>query len=294
MNDKIQTNYNASQIQVLEGLEAVRKRPAMYIGDTTSKGLHHLVWEIVDNSIDEALAGHCDLIKITITKNNEIKVFDNGRGIPVDLHPKTGKSTVETILTTLHAGGKFDGGGYKVSGGLHGVGASVVNALSDYLKVKVQRNNKIYKQEFNKGIPTSNLFEDGTSTSTGTEIIFKPDASIFKETQVYDLEILKKRIKQLAYLNKKIKLIIIDERINFKKEYYTEGGVEEYVKDLNKSKEVIHKDVIYIDKHLIQKNQEILLLKLVCSIQNQTKQPLLHFVTTLTHTKVVLTNKVLI
>ena len=248
MIDKIKTNYDSSQIQVLEGLEAVRKRPGMYIGDTTSKGLHHLVWEIVDNSIDEALAGHCDLIEITITKDNEIKVVDNGRGIPVGIHPKTGKSTVETILTTLHAGGKFDGGGYKVSGGLHGVGASVVNALSEYLKVKVNKNNKTYYQEFIRGIPTEDLKEVGESTNSGTEIIFKPDIEIFKETQAYDVEILKRRIKQLAYLNKKIKLTLSDERTNFKQTYYTEGGVQEYVSDLNKNKETIHDDVIYIEK----------------------------------------------
>ena len=277
MIDKIEAVYDASQIQVLEGLEAVRKRPGMFIGDTTSRGLHHLVWEIVDNSIDEALAGHCDFIEVAITKDNEIKVSDNGRGIPVETHKKTGKSTVETILTTLHAGGKFDGEGYKVSGGLHGVGASVVNALSEHLKVKVSKNNKTYIQEYKKGLPEFDLKESGTSDQTGTEIIFKPDSEIFKESIEFDIEILKKRLKQLSYLNKKIKLSIVDERTNFKKEYYTEGGLQEYIEDLNKGKEPIHEEVIYIEKKYNSKESGDIALEIAMQYTKSDKATLASF-----------------
>ena len=241
--------YDASNIQVLEGLEAVRKRPGMYIGSTSSRGLHHLVWEIVDNSIDEALAGFCTEINVFITEDNEIIVKDNGRGIPVDVHSKTGKSTVETIFTVLHAGGKFGGGGYKVSGGLHGVGASVVNALSTRLEVTVCRNGKKYFQAFEKGDPLAEIEIIGESDSNGTEVKFKPDASIFTETTVFEYDILKNRIRELAFLNKGLKITLEDLRSekHQKNSYHFEGGIKEYVKFLNKNKETIHEDVIYVE-----------------------------------------------
>ena len=249
MTQQPQTQYDSSNIQVLEGLEAVRKRPGMYIGSTTSKGLHHLVWEIVDNSVDEALAGFCTEINVFITEDNEIIVRDNGRGMPVDIHEKTGKSTVETILTVLHAGGKFGGGGYKVSGGLHGVGASVVNALSDRLEVTVNRNGKKYFQAFEKGNSMGDLVEIGVSDSNGTEVKFKPDASIFTETTVYEYDVLRNRIRELAFLNKGLKITLEDLRAGKEQShsFLYEGGIEEYVKYLNKSKEVIHEDVIYVE-----------------------------------------------
>ena len=241
--------YDASNIQVLEGLEAVRKRPGMYIGSTSGRGLHHLVWEIVDNAIDEALAGFCTAIHIYITEYNEIIVHDNGRGIPVDVHSQTGKSTVETIFTVLHAGGKFGGGGYKVSGGLHGVGASVVNALSEYLEVTVCRNNKQYFQSFAKGDPTVELRVIGECNATGTEVKFKPDPTIFLETTVYDYDILKNRVRELAFLNKGLRITIEDLRTDSpqKNEFYFEGGIREYVQFLNKNKEPIHEEVIYVE-----------------------------------------------
>lgn len=241
--------YDASDIQVLEGLEAVRKRPGMYIGSTSGRGLHHLVWEIVDNAIDEALAGYCTEINISITEDNEILVKDNGRGIPVDIHKQTGKSTVETVYTVLHAGGKFGGGGYKVSGGLHGVGASVVNALSEYLEVTVSRNGKKYFQEFRKGDPVAELHVIGESEVTGTEVKFKPDPTIFTETTVYDYDILKNRTRELAFLNKGLKLTLEDLRSEKpqRQEFHYEGGISEYVSFLNKNKEVIHEDVIYVE-----------------------------------------------
>lgn len=241
--------YDASNIQVLEGLEAVRKRPGMYIGSTSGRGLHHLVWEIVDNAIDEALAGFCNEINVYITEDNEIEVHDNGRGIPVDVHSQTGKSTVETIFTVLHAGGKFGGGGYKVSGGLHGVGASVVNALSEFLEVTVSRNGKKYYQSFAKGDPKVELSVVGESTETGTVVKFKPDPTIFLETVVYDYDILKNRIRELAFLNKGLKITIEDLRADSqqKNEFYFEGGIREYVQFLNKNKEPIHEEVIYVE-----------------------------------------------
>ena len=241
--------YDASNIQVLEGLEAVRKRPGMYIGSTSGRGLHHLVWEIVDNSIDEALAGFCTEINIYITEDNEIIVRDNGRGIPVDVHSQTGKSTVETIFTVLHAGGKFGGGGYKVSGGLHGVGASVVNALSEYLEVTVSRNGKKYFQSFEKGDPKVELSEIGTSEATGTLVKFKPDPTIFTETIVYDFDILKNRVRELAFLNKGLKITIEDLRSDSpqKNDFIFEGGIREYVQFLNKNKEPIHEEIIYVE-----------------------------------------------
>ena len=241
--------YDASNIQVLEGLEAVRKRPGMYIGSTSGRGLHHLVWEIVDNSIDEALAGYCTEINVAITEDNEIIVKDNGRGIPVDIHKQTGKSTVETVYTVLHAGGKFGGGGYKVSGGLHGVGASVVNALSEYLEVTVSRNGHKYFQSFEKGNPINELHIIGESDATGTEVKFKPDPTIFTETTVYDYDILRNRIRELAFLNKGLKITLEDLRSDKpqRHEFHFEGGISEYVSFLNKNKEVIHEDVIYVE-----------------------------------------------
>lgn len=244
------SNYESSNIQVLEGLEAVRKRPGMYIGSTASKGLHHLVWEIIDNSIDEALAGYCDTINVIIGKDNEISVIDNGRGIPTGIHEKTGKSTVETIFTVLHAGGKFGGGGYKVSGGLHGVGASVVNALSSYLDVVIYREGNKYYQRFeNGGEPVGNLeIVDNGYDKTGTEVTFKADPTIFTETTVYDYDTLRDRIKQMAFLNKGIKITLEDLRFDKYEEFYYEGGIKEYVEYLNTNKEVLFDEVIYVDK----------------------------------------------
>ena len=244
--EEINKDYNAESIQVLEGLEAVRKRPGMYIASTSTKGLHHIVWEIVDNSIDEAMAGYATHIEVTIGLNNTITVKDDGRGIPVDIHPKTGKSTVETIYTVLHAGGKFGGGGYKVSGGLHGVGASVVNALSDYLEVKVYKNGNIYFQRFEQGgTPKEALKIIGECdvNRTGTTVTFKPDPEIFTETTIFDYDVLKTRLEELAYLNKGLKLYLIDERVepNKKDEFCYSGGLVQYVEKLNKNKETINK-----------------------------------------------------
>ncbi|HBY82351.1 DNA gyrase subunit B [Staphylococcus warneri] len=242
-------NYGAGQIQVLEGLEAVRKRPGMYIGSTSERGLHHLVWEIVDNSIDEALAGYADEINVTIEKDNWIKVTDNGRGIPVDIQEKMGRPAVEVILTVLHAGGKFGGGGYKVSGGLHGVGSSVVNALSEDLEVYVHRNNTIYHQAYKKGVPQFDLKEIGSTDKTGTAIRFKADSSIFTETTVYNYETLQQRIRELAFLNKGIQITLTDERDEDdirQDSYHYEGGIKSYVEMLNENKEPIHGEPIYI------------------------------------------------
>ncbi|WP_414739164.1 DNA topoisomerase (ATP-hydrolyzing) subunit B [Macrococcoides caseolyticum] len=241
--------YGADQIQVLEGLEAVRKRPGMYIGSTASKGLHHLVWEIVDNSIDEALAGYADHVEVTIEEDNWIKVTDNGRGIPVDIQKKMGRPAVEVILTVLHAGGKFGGGGYKVSGGLHGVGSSVVNALSSILEVYVHKDGKIYHQAYHRGVPAFDLKVIGETDKTGTVIRFKADSEIFTETTEYEYEILQKRIRELAFLNKGIKLEIKDEREQDEIRhdvYHYEGGIKSYVELLNKSKETLFPEPIYI------------------------------------------------
>ena len=241
-------NYGGDQIQVLEGLEAVRKRPGMYIGTTSSRGLHHLVWEIVDNAIDEALAGYCTHIEVTIEKNNSITVKDDGRGIPVDIHPKTGKSTVETVYTVLHAGGKFGGGGYKVSGGLHGVGASVVNALSTYLEVKVYKNGHVYYQKYTNGghpVEPLKIIGDCDEDRTGTTVTFLPDASIFQETTVFDYDILRNRLRELAFLNRGLRITLYDDREADKKESFCyEGGIREYVELLNKSKKPIHDTII--------------------------------------------------
>ena len=240
--------YDSSSIQVLEGLEAVRKRPGMYIGTTGVRGLHHLVWEIVDNSIDEALAGYCDTIEITIGKENTITVKDNGRGIPVDIHPKTGISTVETVFTVLHAGGKFGGGGYKVSGGLHGVGASVVNALSSWLEVSVYRDGNVYFQRYSNGGKAEGKLEIVDKCSedrTGTSVTFKPDPTIFEETTIFDYDTLKQRIRELAFLNRNLKLILIDDReVDKKDEFLYEGGIREYVKMINTNKKPIHETIV--------------------------------------------------
>jgi DNA gyrase subunit B len=240
--------YGADQIQVLEGLEAVRKRPGMYIGSTSGKGLHHLVWEIVDNSIDEALAGYCDEINVIIEEDNSITVKDNGRGIPVDIQEKMGRPAVEVIMTVLHAGGKFGGGGYKVSGGLHGVGASVVNALSTELEVNVHRDGKIYQIIFERGAVVSELKVIGTTDKTGTITHFKPDSQIFTETLVYEYDILATRLRELAFLNRGIRITIEDKRgENKRNEYHYEGGIKSYVEHLNRTKEVVHDEPIYME-----------------------------------------------
>ncbi|WP_235893311.1 DNA topoisomerase (ATP-hydrolyzing) subunit B [Staphylococcus carnosus] len=242
-------NYGAGQIQVLEGLEAVRKRPGMYIGSTSERGLHHLVWEIVDNSIDEALAGYADKIEVIIEKDNWIRVTDNGRGIPVDIQEKMGRPAVEVILTVLHAGGKFGGGGYKVSGGLHGVGSSVVNALSEDLEVYVHRNNKIYNQAYKRGIPQYDLKVIGETEHNGTEIRFKADPEIFTETTTYRYEVLQKRIRELAFLNKGIQISLRDERDedNISEDsYHYEGGIKSYVELLNENKEPLFDEPVYV------------------------------------------------
>ena len=243
----METTYNASQIQVLEGLEAVRRRPGMYIGSTDSRGLHHLVYEIVDNSIDEALAGFCNEISVFINEDNSITVIDNGRGMPTGIHPKMGKSTVEVIMTVLHAGGKFGGGGYKVSGGLHGVGASVVNALSEWCEVTVSRDGEVCQQRYSRGVAISDLVKIGSTEEHGTKVSFKPDSEIFEETE-YDFEILANRLRELAFLNKGIRIVLTDKREEDKQEiYHYEGGIKEFVTYLNRNKEVLHPEPIYVE-----------------------------------------------
>ncbi len=254
MSTVVTEDYDASQIQVLEGLEAVRKRPGMYIGSTSVSGLHHLVYEIVDNSIDEALAGYCTHIEVEIEEGDIISVTDNGRGIPVDIQEQTGKSALEVVFTVLHAGGKFGGGGYKVSGGLHGVGASVVNALSEWLEVEVHKNGKIHKMAFSRGHITQNMTIVGDTDITGTKVRFKPDPEMFTETTVYDFETLHKRLREEAFLNAGLKISIEDKRSSSAEKEEKdrldvmcyEGGIREYVTYLNKNKTPIHEDVIYM------------------------------------------------
>lgn len=242
-----QHTYDESQIQVLEGLEAVRKRPGMYIGSTSGKGLHHLVWEVVDNSIDEALAGYCSKIEVIVHENNSVTVIDNGRGIPVGENAKLKKSTLEVVMTVLHAGGKFGGEGYKVSGGLHGVGVSVVNALSELVIVQVKRDGHIYQQEYRKGAPQYDIKIVGDTTETGTQVTFTPDCEIFTETTVFDYEILQSRIRELAFLNKGIELVLSDERTGVSNTFIYEGGIIEFVKYLNRNREPLHEQPIYVE-----------------------------------------------
>lgn len=257
MSDPSKSNYGAENIQVLEGLEAVRKRPAMYIGDIGPKGLHHLVYEVVDNSIDEALAGHCSHIEVTILEDNSVRVMDNGRGIPVDLHHKEQRSALEVVMTVLHAGGKFDKDTYKVSGGLHGVGVSCVNALSKDLKVRVFRDGHIYQQEYQIGKPLYPVKEIGVSDIRGTEVTFKPDDSIFKETQTFNFDTLQNRLRELSYLNKGIHLSITDERdldeagVARKEVFFSQGGLKEFVTYIDGTRERLIPEPIYCesDKH---------------------------------------------
>lgn len=244
--DKNNNHYSADQIQVLEGLEPVRKRPGMYIGSTGERGLHQLIYEVVDNSIDEALAGFCDTIKLTINEDNSVQVVDNGRGIPIETNEKTGKSTLETVLTVLHAGGKFDNDAYKVSGGLHGVGVSCVNALSDYLVAEVNWNGKKYRQRYERGIAKTEVELIGNTKQTGTSITFSPDPTIF-DTLEFNYTTIKHRMRELAFLNKGIKIILEDKRNKIKNEFHYEGGIKEFVRFLNSKKEPLHNDVIYTE-----------------------------------------------
>jgi DNA gyrase subunit B len=251
-NEEVQ--YGADQIQILEGLEAVRKRPGMYIGTTASRGLHHLVYEIVDNSVDEALAGFCDHIEVTINEDNTIVVKDNGRGIPVDVNHKSGLTGVEVVFTILHAGGKFGGGGYKVSGGLHGVGASVVNALSEWLEVQVTREGKVYQQRYERGKVCYSLKEIGDAPldATGTRVYFKPDPEIFKETTVFEYNVLKQRLREMAFLTKGLRITLTDLRVQEGEDpivqtFHYEGGIKEFVQYLNKNKSALYSDIMYFD-----------------------------------------------
>ena len=250
--------YDSTQIQVLEGLEPVRKRPGMYIGGTGIEGLHHLVWEIVDNGIDEALAGHATKVTVKLLADGGVTVFDNGRGIPTDIHPKTGKSTVETVLTVLHAGGKFGGGGYKVSGGLHGVGSSVVNALSTKLIVRVMREGKVHEQEYERGVPKGDLKVVGKTTETGTEITFYPDDTIFESIK-FNYDTIIDRLRHAAYLTKGIYTSLEDEKTGKRAAFYFEGGIQSYVKHLNIGKEVVDEDVFYVDRMVKDVQVEIAL-----------------------------------
>lgn len=248
-----QTNeqsYDGSQIQVLEGLEPVRKRPGMYIGSTGYEGVHHLIKEIADNSIDEAIAGYATKVEVTLLKDGGVRVSDDGRGIPVDKHPKTGKSTLETVLTILHAGGKFGGGGYKVSSGLHGVGSSVVNALSTRMIAEVRKNGKIYRQEYATGVPQTDLEVVGKSDTTGTTITFYPDPTIFKETVNFDYKWVVNYLRHQAYLTKGIYTSVVDERTGERKAFYFEGGIQSYVKNLNIGKDVLSDDIFYVEKQV--------------------------------------------
>ena len=249
MENQEKIEYGADQIQILEGLEAVRKRPGMYIGSTSERGLHHLVYEIVDNAIDEALAGFCDVIDVHINKDNSITVLDNGRGIPVGINHKAGRPAVEVVFTVLHAGGKFGGGGYKVSGGLHGVGASVVNALSDWLEVEIYKDGKIYKQRYERGKVMYDLKEMGTTDLRGSKVTFLPDKTIFTETTEFDYDTLKHRLREMAFLTKGIKIVLHDDRREEPviEAFYYEGGIKEYVEYLNRHKDPLYEDIIYCE-----------------------------------------------
>src|SRR5262245_41742006 len=238
--------YTASDIKVLEGLEAVRKRPAMYIGDTAAYGLHHLVYEVVDNSVDEALAGHCDSIKVILHSDGSCSVGDNGRGIPVDTHKETGKAAAEVVMTTLHAGGKFEHSAYKVSGGLHGVGVSVVNALSEWLELEIRRDGRVWTQRYEGGVPQGELTAGDRTAKHGTIIRFKPDAAIFEET-VFSFDTLSNRLRELAFLNKGLKIVIEDERDERSHTFFYRGGIVEFVKHLNQNKTPIHPRVLFFE-----------------------------------------------
>ena len=251
------SDYGAEQIKVLDGLEAVRKRPAMYIGNTAEEGLHHLIYEVVDNSIDEALAGHCDRIRVTIHQDNSVSIEDNGRGIPVEKHPTENMSALELVMTTLHAGGKFDHSSYKVSGGLHGVGVSVVNALSSKATAEVKRNGKIYLQRYEYGIRTSDLEEIGTTEHTGTKIYFVPDPSIFTETTVFKYDIVLNRLRELSFLNRGVRIYLKDERSGAEDKFHYEGGITSYVKYLNRKRTVVHPEPIFIEGEKDQVQVEI-------------------------------------
>ena len=249
--EKVQHEYGADEIQILEGLEAVRKRPGMYIGSTSSRGLHHLVYEIVDNSVDEALAGFCDTIFVTVNKDNSVMVQDNGRGIPVGINHKAGLPAVEVVFTVLHAGGKFGGGGYKVSGGLHGVGASVVNALSNWLEVEIFHEGKVYKQRYERGKVVEKLSVIGECEpgQTGTKVVFMPDDTIFEET-VFDYNVLKQRFREMAFLTRGLKIVLRDERPEdgpAERTFHYEGGIKEFVTYLNRSKTALYEDIIYCE-----------------------------------------------
>ena len=258
MSDKIDNNYDSSEIQVLEGLEPVRKRPGMYIGSTDERGLHHLIVEIVDNSVDESLAGYCDTITVEITREGAVAVTDNGRGIPIDIHPKEGVSAVQVVLTKLHAGGKFGGGGYKVSGGLHGVGLSVVNALSEWLEVEVRKNGKIWRQRYMRGIPMRELAPVGETAETGTKVTFYPDAEIF-ETIEFNYDTVRTRLREVAYLNKGLKINLIDNRPGQEKNetFHYEGGILDFVDYLNRAKETLFPRSLYIEKDYKTSSVEI-------------------------------------
>ena len=254
MGNQMDNEYGADQIQILEGLEAVRKRPGMYIGSTSSRGLHHLVYEIVDNSVDEALAGFCDRIEVTVHKDNSITVIDNGRGIPTGINHKAGSPAVEVVFTILHAGGKFGGGGYKVSGGLHGVGASVVNALSNWLEVEIFQDGKVYRQRYEKGHVCYTLKVTGECPmeQTGTKVSFKPDDTIFQETTEFEFDVLKQRLREMAFLTKNLKIVLRDERVEtgqdpIERTFHYEGGIKEFVTYLNRSKTPLYENIMYFE-----------------------------------------------
>ncbi|MEW6106379.1 MAG: DNA topoisomerase (ATP-hydrolyzing) subunit B [Bacillota bacterium] len=252
----VETPYGAEQIQVLEGLEAVRKRPSMYIGSTGVRGLHQLAYEVVDNSIDEALAGYCDAIDVTIRKDGSLRVVDNGRGIPVDIHPKMGRPAVEVVLTVLHAGGKFGGGAYRVSGGLHGVGVSVVNALSEWLEVEVRSGGKVYRQRYQRGKPVTDLEVKGTCETTGTTITFMPDRKIFETTE-FSFDTLAHRLRELAFLSRGVRITLTDEREGKNVEFQYEGGIVSFVEHLNKNRDPIHPDIFYVARDIGDASVEV-------------------------------------